>query len=226
MIYITGDIHIPSSDIQKLNTKRFPEQKFLSKEDYMIICGDFGGIWNGSSEERYWVRWLSDKNFTTLFIDGNHETFDVLNGYNECCLCGGKVHKITEKVYHLMRGQIFDICGKKIFTLGGAGSHDKECRKEGRSWWKEELPSQEQLCIATKTLSCNDNRVDIVISHCAPTSLQQIIAPEYAPDCLTEYFEKLKQSVSYDKWFFGHYHKDCEIDSKHIAVFDKIIKIC
>ena len=46
MIYITGDTHIPTEDISKLSTKRFPEQKMLSKEDYVIICGDFGGVWD------------------------------------------------------------------------------------------------------------------------------------------------------------------------------------
>ena len=39
MIYITGDTHIPV-DIQKLSTKRFPEQKEMTKNDYVIICGD------------------------------------------------------------------------------------------------------------------------------------------------------------------------------------------
>ena len=36
MIYITGDTHIPV-DIQKLSTKRFPEQKEMTKNDYVII---------------------------------------------------------------------------------------------------------------------------------------------------------------------------------------------
>ena len=70
MIYITGDTHIPI-DIKKLNTKNFSEQKTLTKEDYVIICGDFGGVWNGKNEEKYWLNWLKNKNFTTLFIDGN-----------------------------------------------------------------------------------------------------------------------------------------------------------
>ena len=64
MIYITGDTHIPS-DIGKLSAKRFREQKNLSKNDYLIICGDFGGVWDGSNEEKYWLKWLRDKSFTT-----------------------------------------------------------------------------------------------------------------------------------------------------------------
>ena len=39
MIYVTGDTH---SDFQRFSTRIFPEQKDMSKDDYMIICGDFG----------------------------------------------------------------------------------------------------------------------------------------------------------------------------------------
>ena len=52
MMYITGDTHIPI-DIKKLSAKKFPEQKNLTKKDYVIICGDFGGVWDGSNEEKY-----------------------------------------------------------------------------------------------------------------------------------------------------------------------------
>ena len=45
MIYLTGDTHIPI-DISKLNTKNFPEQKNLTRNDYIIIIGDFGLYWH------------------------------------------------------------------------------------------------------------------------------------------------------------------------------------
>ncbi len=38
-IFFTGDIH-GSIDIQKLNATNFPEGKNLTKDDYVIICGD------------------------------------------------------------------------------------------------------------------------------------------------------------------------------------------
>ena len=43
MIYITGDCH---RNFERFNTRNYPEQKEMSKEDYVIICGDFGGIWD------------------------------------------------------------------------------------------------------------------------------------------------------------------------------------
>ena len=40
MIFITGDTH--GDWINRLRTKVFPEQKEMTKDDYVIICGDFG----------------------------------------------------------------------------------------------------------------------------------------------------------------------------------------
>jgi DNA repair exonuclease SbcCD nuclease subunit len=222
MVYITGDTHIPI-DITKLSSKRFPEQKEMTEKDYLIICGDFGGIFTGDNEEKYWLKWLSDKKFTTLFIDGNHENFDLLSSFPEIEFHGGKAHKISDKIYHLMRGQVFEIDGKKIFTLGGASSHDKEYRTEGKNWWKAELPSEHEYQNALDNLKKSNNIVDIIISHCAPTDVQYEIDPLYKADALTDFLQDIKNSVRYTKWFFGHYHVDLTVDEKHIAMYDKIV---
>ena len=65
MIFVTGDTHA-NLDIGKLSTRRFPEQKELTKEDFLIVCGDFGLVWDGSAREIYWQDWLTSKNYTTL----------------------------------------------------------------------------------------------------------------------------------------------------------------
>lgn len=73
-------------------------------------------------------------------MDGNHENFDLINEYPVEEWCGGKVHIIRcdkegkPKIIHLMRGQVFEIEGKKIFTVGGAYSIDKYMRTPHRSW--------------------------------------------------------------------------------------------
>ena len=115
-VYITGDCH---AEFGKFSTKRFPEQRELTKEDFVIVCGDFG-VWHDCPEERYWLDWLSKKSFALLFVDGNHENFDRLkNEFPVVDFHGGKAHKIRDNVYHLMRGYVFDICGKKFFAFGG-----------------------------------------------------------------------------------------------------------
>ena len=124
MIYITGDTH---SDFTRFTEDQFPIQSEMTKKDYVIICGDFGGVWTFEEEshrEKEALNWLNNKSFTTLFVDGNHENFTRLYSYPVEEWHGGKVHKIRDSVLHLMRGEIFDIDGKKFFTFGGAKSHD------------------------------------------------------------------------------------------------------
>ena len=224
MVYITGDTHIPI-DISKLNTKQFPCQKNLSKDDFLIICGDFGGVWNNDSEELYWRKWLDNKNFTTLFVDGNHENFNLLKEFEIVDFHGGKVHKISDSIYHLMRGQLYEIGGKRFFTFGGAASHDKEYRTKDKNWWEEELPSAEEIETAISNLEANGWNVDYIITHCAPTSVQEKINSSYNKDVLTDFFEKIKNKATFSEWFFGHYHIDTEPDDKFHCMFNNIEKL-
>lgn len=226
MIFVTGDLHIPL-DVKKLASKQFPEQKNLTKEDFVIITGDFGGIWDlqPSSEERYWLKWLDEKPFTTLFVDGNHENFNRLNQFPSEEFHGGRAQKISETVWHLMRGEIYHIEGKTIFALGGASSHDKQYRKEEISWWKEELPSEEELSHARENLDKFHHKVDVILTHCAPTHMQNLLitdrSGEYHPkgDSLTQYLEWIYENVQYDQWYFGHYHQDLSLDDKHHCLY-------
>ena len=125
MIYVTGDIH-GYIDIRKFLDNDITEQ--ITEKDYVIICGDFGLIWNYKREtgkERKWLKGLNERRWTTLFVDGNHECFPRLNGFPVKEWNGGKVHVIRDRVLHLMRGEVFEIEGNKIFAMGGAGSHDR-----------------------------------------------------------------------------------------------------
>lgn len=80
MIYITGDTH---GGFQRFGSKYFPQQMQMGRNDCMIICGDFGGLWDGGQKDQHWLDWLAEKPFTTLFVDGNHENFDLLNALPE-----------------------------------------------------------------------------------------------------------------------------------------------
>ena len=120
MIYVTGDCH---GDFKRFSTDNFPDGRELTENDFVIVCGDFG-YWHDTPDQRWWLKWLSGKPWTTLFVDGNHENFDALNSMKVEEWNGGKIHRITDKIIHLMRGQIFTLQGKTFFTFGGAASHD------------------------------------------------------------------------------------------------------
>ena len=225
MIYITGDIH-GDHDIHKLNTTWFPEQKELTKDDYLIVCGDFGLIWDDqpSKKEIHWLKWLEDKPFTTLFVDGNHENFNRLCSYPVTEWHGGKVHMISDSIIHLMRGQVFDIDGKKFFTMGGAECHDKEWRTYGVDMWREELPSDEEYAEAERNLDACGWEVDYVISHRCPTSVQDIrFGFGYHVNKLTDFFETLRNKLIWQKWYFGHYHTDEDFWDMR-AIFQDVVE--
>ncbi len=224
MIYVTGDTHI-DHDIHKLNTSNFAEQKNLTKNDYVIICGDFGGVWDDSKADKYWQEWLSSRNFTTLFVDGNHENFDLLKQYPVTERFGGPVQEIAPTVYHLCRGGVFHIDGAKFFVMGGAASHDKMFRREGVSWWREEIPSNQEMLFGMDNLRKEGWSVDYILTHCAPNALEAKMAPWYEQDLLTSYLQQVMERCEYKHWYFGHYHRDEDIDDKHTALYNRIIPI-
>lgn len=250
MIYVTGDCH---QNFERFNASIFPEQKEMTKEDYVIICGDFGGVWDKdeeSKEESMLMDWLDCKSFTTLFVDGNHENFDRLYEYPVEAWHGGKVHKIRPSVIHLMRGQIFDIEGVSFFTFGGASSHDidggilepddpdfKKKRKELNngilpyrinhvSWWERELPTEEEMEEGRRNLAAHDNMVDFIVTHCCSSSTQVLLGGGlYKPDILTKYLEEIRQTVKFKKWFFGHYHDNKNVNAEELLLYEQIIRI-
>lgn len=224
MVYITGDTHIPI-DIGKLNTKQFKEQNVMSRSDFLIVCGDFGAVWDNSKSDFYWRKWLDNKTFTTLFVDGNHENFHLLNRMPMVEFCGGTAHQVSSHIFHLMRGEIYEICGRKYFCMGGATSHDKMFRVKDKSWWSEELPTNEEFEHALNSLNSVGWEVDYVITHCAAKETQRDIASWYENDNLTSFLQIVKENCKYKHWYFGHYHIDKDIDDRHHALYDRIMKI-
>lgn len=209
-IYITGDTH--GDPIQWLSSKKFPEGKHLTKDDYVIIAGDFGVIWKNIPDEKeeYILRWLKNKSFTTLFIDGNHENHDRLDQLPSVPMFGGTVGKVNNSVFHLKRGELYDIHGQKFFCFGGGESIDKLDRIPGVSWWEQELPSRAQIEHALDQLESVDYKVDYVVTHAPPRS---VIGPlgfsdggMKAVDPTTKFLDHIAQLIQCKKWYFGHMH--------------------
>lgn len=223
MFFITGDTH-NDIDIRKLNRKNF-NYEGLTKDDYIIVCGDFGFVWYGGRKDDWWLNWLEELPCSILWVDGNHENFNALANYPVEEWCGGKVQKIREHVIHLMRGEIYEIDGKKFFTFGGASSHDKWNRTEGVSWWSQELPTYAECEYALGNLEKHNWKVDYVITHCAPDSVQYMINPTYYHDLATNFLERVNKDLEFEHWYFGHYHIDQQMDDKHTAIYQDVITL-
>lgn len=254
-VFVTGDIH---GNPVRLSKDSFYEQKDFSgnkDENIVIILGDFGLVWNRdgeSKQEKYWLDWLNQKPFTTIFVDGNHECFPRIYSYPIKEWRGGKVHEIRSNVLHLMRGEVFTIEDKKFFAFGGASSHDiqdgildyydedwreeaKNLNKQGKymyrikglSWWEQELPTESEMQHGYDVLEENNNTVDFILSHSPATSELCLMGGQdlYETDVLTDYLDEVKARVDYKKHFFGHMHVNQAINDKDICLYEQIIRM-
>lgn len=59
-VWVTGDVH-GSIDAGKLSGRNWPEGRGLTRDDLVIVCGDFGMPWDGSNEECHWFDQLEDR---------------------------------------------------------------------------------------------------------------------------------------------------------------------
>ena len=180
MIYITGDTHTPI-DIHKLKNQFFNPPGATKNNTYLIICGDFGAVWNykgEDKEEKYWLDWLENKPYTVLFVDGNHECHPRLNAFP------------VEK-----------------------------------TWWEEELPSNEEYEEAFKNLEKNNYEVDYVVTHCMPDNIQYRLVSWYEHDKLTNFLFTVDKDLKFKHWYSGHYHIDKDVDDLHTVLYDEILPL-
>ena len=222
MIYATGDCH---GNFRRFQPEYFPEQAGMTKNDMVIIAGDFGGVWFGDSRDDETLDWLERLPFTLAFVCGNHENYDALERYPVAEWHGGKVHRVRPHVLHLMRGQIFELESYRFFTMGGAKSHDTNHRINHISWWRQELPSDEEYSEALQNLERYNWQVDYIITHCAPTSIALAGSRHNEADRLTDFLQEVRERATYHYWLFGHYHDNRAIDEKHILLWEQIVRV-
>jgi len=227
-IFITGDIHGEMEVNSRFATKRFPYGKTLTKEDFVIVAGDFGLIWSNDPEnrtEKYHLKQLQERAWTTLFIDGNHENHTRLQDLPIEEMWGGKVGVVREGIYYLRRGEIYTLYGKKIFCFGGALSWDKDGRTPYVSWWPEEIPNHKEMEYALSNLDRHNWDVDYVITHTIPNTLVKVVGLKGdKKDATCDFLDHIESKIKFKKWFAGHMHIDKSIGKSRI-LYNDIINI-
>lgn len=218
MIYITGDIH---GEYKRLENKKL---KKLTENDCLIVCGDFGFLWDDSEREKAVLRKISDKHFKTLFVDGTHENFHLLDRLPVVELFGGRAQQAEKNIYRLMRGEIYTIEGKTFFTFGGGESSDKELRMENGTWWKEEQPSIEEMAYGVENLDTVGRKVDYIVTHQPSMTDMALVDRRCSINPLSTYFDELSRNIVYKKWYFGSLHKNKRIPRGQ-CLFTDIVRI-
>ena len=217
MIYFTGDAHGELSKFKSAAAKK------LKKGDTIIVCGDFGFIWNESKEELSNIKWLSKRKYNILFVEGAHENFELLEKFPKVDFCGGMARKISENIYQLMRGEIFEIEGKKIFAFGGGDDETldlmdfRECPDFVR------LPNEQECEHARENLEKAGREVDYIVTYDAGFKIRGFL--EMESNCfnnLHAFLNEVSTTCKFGKWFFGCFHMDKHIPPFYYAVYENI----
>ena len=216
--FLKGDIHGNLFEIID-----FINRFNLGKNDNIIILGDCGIAWRKDKKDlaQNIKLWNECGNRVKLyFIDGNHENFNILNSLP----IENNMGKIADNIYHLRRGQVYEFENKKILVCGGADSIDKYRRIENFTWWKEEAISQETID------DIPAGHYDYVLTHCCPRSVfeknriylstLQFLDENKINHSSEDMLEQLKNKITFDHWFFGHYHINCNLDEKFTCLFE------
>ena len=171
--------------------------RWLGKRDIVVVLGDFGFVWDGSKEEQKKLDWLRKRPYTLLFLDGAHEN---------------------------CRGSVLELEGKKYLCFGGTESPDKEEREAGYNWWPQEMPSDEEYAACEANLEANGWQVDYVLTHDAPSRFLDFTSLAVGEsNRLHLFLDKVLLKLTYEKWFFGCYHKDVVLSTKSRCVFCDVI---
>ena len=223
MVYITGDMH---GCLERLYDKSFRK---LKSGDVLIVCGDFGFIFDGSKTEKQVIDFLSTRRFVTAFIDGTHDNMKRINRGRVTYWHGGMVHRIEGNLIHLMRGQIFEIEGNSFFTFGGGESTDKDMRLPSGNWWPEEEPTPAEMAIGAKTLDEAGLKVDYIITHEPPSLVKSSILLRKGQadrvNKLNGYFEEISRTCEFKNWYFGSLHEDRQITPRFTCTYNKMYPI-
>lgn len=133
--------------------------------DACVHTGDFGIDMDSPMQQRFIStvnRALKDADMSLVFVDGNHDSFDVilpkpLNDFG--------VRPITSRIAHLPRGFRWKWWDKTWVALGGAQSVQAHWTPH-YDWWAEEVVSPQE---AEAVIS--DGCADVMVTHDMPSGV-------------------------------------------------------
>ena len=93
------------------------------------------------------------------------------------------------------------------------------------SWWDLELPTNQEMENGIENLEKINYKVDYIISHCCPTSIQALINSTYKRDILTDYLQQISEKCTFKRWYFGHYHDYKQVNSQFTLLYENIVPL-
>lgn len=178
----------------------------------ILHLGDFG-VWPGQSGEEYLgaLRRALEENDQTIYVTlGNHEDYTQVAALP---VGDDGLQWIRHNIAIFPRPFRFELGLHSVLSLGGAPSVDREFRKPYRSWWPEEMITEEMVQEAIA-----GGHADIMLAHDAPNggtaAVERILSTGggWSKDSLAyaaegrDLIDRVVYSVKPDAYFHGHYH--------------------
>lgn len=223
-VFVKGDCH---GDFTKIID--FIDRFELDEDDIIIVLGDMGLYWRKDKKDaEAWLREYEsrERKCQIWFIDGNHENFDLLeklpaipNTCRKYC---------SEHISYIPRGAEIYINNLRCLFIGGADSVDKWRRTPHLSWWPQEQITEQDI------LNISAGHYDYVFSHCCPRSIFEdnkicLTAPfvdQSKVDHTSEdMLELLKNRITFEHWYFAHYHADKQLDEHFRILLNDFVEI-
>lgn len=174
----------------------------------VVQLGDFGFSFDKNQLASIGA-WL-DRDETNLFywIDGNHDQHDYLDGLTATHGKDKPIPHFHDRMLYCPRGSTWTIGGQTCMAMGGAYSIDKAYRVLGKSYWSQEMITQDDVD------RVKGKHVDIMFTHDAPMT-------EYLEEWLRRFGYKVDHNsadnrhlltqvvneVRPEHLFHGHYHE-------------------
>ncbi len=213
MIYLLSDLH------GELYPELLEYAKGAGEGDLLILLGDVGLAFDKSEENRRFTEEFLSLGIKIAFIDGNHENFEYLASFPVEQWCGGRVHRLTPNIGHLMRGEAYEIEGKSFFVFGGCSSSPKW--REAGLWHEGDEPSAEELSRAYECIEKSGRRFDYILTH----KYTRVAPRPHESRELEELLDFINTHVEFSHWYSGHAHTDEKIDEKHTRVYKRLISL-
>ena len=237
-VFLRGDTH---GDFTFL--PEFCAKNATTINDVLIILGDAGIMYYGenSKREKKLKEFIASQPITLFCVRGNHERrpANYTNIKFECwekdeiLQSGAYYEEQYPNIKYIADGSTFTLNGKRFLAIGGAYSVDKYYRLlMGYNWFEdEELSTKECGDILDKII---DNRYDFVLTHTCPLEWQPKwlflngIDQSQVSDRMESFLSTVFKMITYQNWYFGHYHDDvydiCG-DGKVNMLFHDIVKL-
>ena len=230
-VFITGDKHGDHVFIEDFCNNN----PSVTRDDVLIILGDAGYNFFLDYAEHKRRKQIAKNPITVFCVHGNHEERPYnIKGYREIDIFHAKAYQ-NKKYPNLIfakDGEYYTIGKHNYFVIGGAYSTDKYLRlKEGWKWFPSEQADWEIMETVNTRIEALNNQLDIVLTHTCPkkyigADLKYVYQDENeVDDSMEKWLDTIEDRITYNHWYFGHFHMNRSITKTLDVLYDAIIEI-